>query len=385
MRRVSIPLLLVTLAACGSSSSAPVTSPPSAEPVSCASLDPLDALSRKLDGPVSIRSTWLRNGRADKGEYLFIDEVFESDGVGLRRYATETRVPLNTPSPYPYSTLQAYTEVVVDDTFLYARLTEEALPAAAGRWVRADVTDEIYLNYLVPSPGPYPQTLPEYLDLRLNNLNEWFNDGPSSLSGPPEEFEAKENAAWSKPGRCAYVVSGRDAPDVLRVFLDTSGRVVAAESTGFMNQGEGYWLTVSYDPVLIDVPGDDDLAPEDVGRKYVADEAADLLVLDARLTRSEMLLANVEQSSQAYLELLDEMETYSAPLTGFDKGITQRLRGADGAPQIVWENERRAAEIPPLDPVMRHVEISRDGATVCVSTDESLSEEAGVTAGPCDW
>lgn len=367
--------MLVFLAGCRDTQPSTTATPyaGTSKHVSCSSHDPLTAIGRRFEGSVSMRMTWARTG--GDGGSLLVDEVFERDAAGLRRYASLTRMPLEP--------LEDYAEVVVDESAVYVRFLESALPGAAGKWVKADSSDVKYVGNLVPTDPTYGDLF-EYLDHFLGpdaRLTSWVDSGPTGLNQSRGDYVVREDTAWSRPGRCAYVVSSEQTSVAAHIILDDQGRVVQAEESRSIGTGEAYWLTVSYSPALIVIPGAEEIVPDEVGREYVVSTWVKSLLNTAEYFVSQPEFSGGGQSTKSYFKLLVEAGPEFHAGLGWGE-VTQTLRGADGQPIVVRENGLIVADIKQLDPVLEQVELSYEGAVVCVSINPS---SAAVAAGNCDW
>lgn len=307
---------------------------------------------------------------------MLVDEVFERDDTGLRRYAVSTRKPLEP--------LFDYTEVVVDKSSVYISFLEKAVPGAAGKWVRAEATDTKYIEELV-SPDPSSGGLFEYLEHYLGteaSPEAWLVRGPALLSGPRDSFKVREDTTWSRPGRCAYVISYDDSEELVRVTLDAEGRVVQADSTLGIEAGESYWITVSYDPVPLTAPGAEKIVPDAVGREYVIGKWAAQLISTGEYFAKQLAENGGVESTQRYFDLLAEAgPEYHAGIA--DGWVTQTLRGVGGQPRVVRENGRIVSGMEELDPVLQQIELSYEGAVVCVSVNRKDAPTS--TVGHCSW
>ena len=373
--RVTAILMLVFLAGCRDSqpSTTAASEAVASKHVSCSSHDPLTAIGRRLEGPVSMRMTWTRTG--GEGDSLLVDEVFERDDSGLRRYAFLTRMPLEP--------LEDYAEVVLDESAVYVSFLESALPEAAGKWVKADISDVEYVENLVTT-DPAIGNLFGYLDYFIGpdaSLKAWADNGPSGLNMPREDYVVSEDTAWSKPGRCAYVVRSEQTSVAAHIILDDQGRVVHAEELGLIGSRQAYWLTVSYNPVRIVVPGAEEIVPDKVGREYVVGTWVTGLLNTAEYFVLQPEFSDGGQSTESYFKLLVEAGLESHAGLGWGE-VTQTLRGADGKPLVVRDNGLIVADIKQLDPVLKQVELSYEGAAVCVRINPS---SAVVAAGNCEW
>ena len=232
----------------------------------CESLDPIDALTRRLEGSVSVEIIEIFTQESDvtitqidgvssiieAGEKISLTTTIERSLDGVVRYNQ---------SVTPESFGVPYREVIFTNDSVYVSFPDGAVPGADGLWVTGLLTDRTYVESLLMSEPPTA------LDLR-NTL--FGTEGSVAAAMPYLPIDTggvgEVTMTSSSSGACSFGVEilPEWGDSDLNVVLDTKGDVVSVRVVDSSSRVTEVKLSEGPDSVA--TPSD--LAPDSVGRKY---------------------------------------------------------------------------------------------------------------------
>jgi len=233
---------------------------------SCESLDPIDALTRRLEGSVRVeilesftQESDITITQADgtskiieAGEKISLTTTIERSLNGVVRY--NHRVT-------PESFGVPYREVIFTNDSVYVSFPEGAVPGADGLWVTGLLTDRTYVESLLMSEPPTA------LDLRNTLFGAEGSVAAAMPYLPIDTGGLGEVTMTSSSNRaCSFgveILPEWGASD-LNVVLDAKGNIVSVRVVD--PSSRVIEVKLSEGPDSISTPAD--LAPDSVGRKY---------------------------------------------------------------------------------------------------------------------